>query len=197
MTSFENLVKAFSHAGLLIPWMPEKVTNRLVACRDWGWSTDPTHDFMMDYMLEFELDEQIAAYQPKYAISHAGHGMNSYSLNLHVITQNLDFVVQVGWGGAFMEKEKSRDAWNQLVLGSLPLLNALAQESKPFNPGDKLYIRYSDFRGIGEMTETRSGIKGFAFSFEKIEDAVHNAMVFLGYDTEDDTDDQVTESTDE
>ncbi len=70
---------------------------------------------MVMYMFDRYLHDALADQSPDYvAFSHAGHGVNSYALNYHLVDGPLVLVVQAPYGGVYMSDEDARKAIEQL-----------------------------------------------------------------------------------
>ena len=48
------------------------------------------------------------------AVSHAGHGANSYAINYNLVEGPLAVFTQIGWGGIYDDPEKSARDVNEL-----------------------------------------------------------------------------------
>ncbi len=57
--------------------------------------------FLVDVLLD-----RVADYA---AASHAGHGINSYGLNFHLVHDRLAILMQVGWGGHLRDNAARAD----------------------------------------------------------------------------------------
>lgn len=79
--------------------------------------------------------------RPLFALSHAGHGFNSYGLNVVCSLGPVAVVAQVGWGGAFMDPVRARTEIAQLF----GLIDGLPRE--PYAMPCVL-VSYSSFRDI-------------------------------------------------
>ena len=49
------------------------------------------------------------------AVSHAGHGANSYALSYFLVDGPLALFLQTAWGGVFTDPEKAESTWRLLV----------------------------------------------------------------------------------
>jgi len=96
------------------------------------------------YMFESVFIEDILAdrVDDYAAICHAGHGVNSYGINFHLVYRQLAIVMQCGWGGVYMDNDAAAvrlaDRWRQI--------EALVESTAPGE--DRLMVVFSDFRGI-------------------------------------------------
>jgi len=106
--------RTFEHAGLPLPPVPERFASALRKTAEWCFSTreiEPMRMYMFDRCLYDALAEQSQDYL---AFCHAGHGVNSYALNYHLIDGPLVLVVQAPYGGVYMTDEDTRKAIEQL-----------------------------------------------------------------------------------
>jgi hypothetical protein len=77
------------------------------------------------------------------AVSHAGHGINSYGLNLYLVTGPVGVFVQHLWGGHYDDPQRS----NAEVTRTYVLLRELLAALKEPAPQPARYVlQYSDFR---------------------------------------------------
>lgn len=105
---YRDMLYAFANAGLTAPPVPEPLRPRLQRLGPWSWSTRQIDPFAM-YMFDEYIDEAIVGRIVDYvAVSHAGHGFNSYGLNYHLVHGSLGIFTQDGWGGAYMNPVLSR-----------------------------------------------------------------------------------------
>ncbi len=60
---------------------------------------------MQMYGFHRYLGEAVAGRIDNYvAVSHAGHGVNSYAINYHLVYGRVALFVQLGWGGIYMDQ---------------------------------------------------------------------------------------------
>jgi hypothetical protein len=90
------------------------------------------------------LTDVLAGRAPDYvAVCHAGHGMNSYALNYHLVHGRLAVLMQVGWGGVYTD---NADAARRL--GAL-WRRCEAMLARPAPAGAaRVVCVYSDLRGV-------------------------------------------------
>ncbi|WP_406291340.1 hypothetical protein [Embleya sp. NBC_00896] len=98
-----DMESTFAGAGLAIPPVPDALRNQLAPRDRWLFATRGMRAFDM-YMFERYPIEAVAEAVPDYfAVSHAGHGVNSYALNYHLVYGPLALFVQLPWGGVYMD----------------------------------------------------------------------------------------------
>lgn len=113
---------------------------------DWCWSTRPDIDPMAMYMFDRYVSEATGGGVGDYvAVSHAGHGANSYGLNFHLVFDAVGFFVQHGWGGVYMNPMETRTA----IACTYAVLDQLVNHMnpQPTSAGVDRILCYSDFRG--------------------------------------------------
>jgi hypothetical protein len=77
----------------------------------WAWATRDINPLDM-YMFDPEpFAEGLSGHPPDYlAICHCGHGVNSYALSYFLVDGPLAVYAQIGWGGAYMDMDRSSRA---------------------------------------------------------------------------------------
>lgn len=93
--------------------------------------------------------EAVAAPTKDYiAISHAGHGANSYSINYHLVYGPLALFTQAGWGGLYTDRDKAAASVAGQFRASTALIDAVdSLRSKGWLGRRRLLVLDSDFRG--------------------------------------------------
>src|SRR4051794_35976890 len=103
-----DLELLFTEAGLAVPPVPPPLTAALEQRGDWCFSTRAISR-MDTYMLRPYLDEALAGPVDDYvAVTHGGHGINSWSLNYLLVWSPFVVMTQVAWDGVYMDPEKQR-----------------------------------------------------------------------------------------
>lgn len=135
----------FNDKGLDIPPLDEKKITEITEFSDWHWATQPFPTPMQDYMLDC-LEYLKGPVPDQYSISHAGHGVNSYSLNFRYVGGDFAIIAQSGWGGVYMDEKSANDDWDYLqgVIGNL-LINAFIEDNSEIRTRKYLVV-YSNFR---------------------------------------------------
>lgn len=140
-----DLEQRFEADGLPLPPIPEQFVEQLEVLAPWCWSTRPIDPFAM-YMFARPIEEaERQEVADHLAISHAGHGVNSWGLNLNVVMGPLALFVQDGYGGVYMEHDECIRAiadTYQRVAEVLEVVEAAAWEgSYP-----RIFCAWSEFR---------------------------------------------------
>ena len=149
--SWIELTTKFTEAGLPLPPIPAELRARLRTESDWCWSTKPIDG--LDMYMFFDLDHEGRRFlidvlhdrvEDYAAVSHAGQGINSYAINFHLVHGPLAILMQVGWGGVYMDNEQAAlelsGYWSQIaeMLDTPPGPRSEAQQ--------RFAVVYSDFR---------------------------------------------------
>lgn len=152
----DRITDTLAEAGLLCPPFGAGKDEPVRTYGPWSWGTRRIDPFLL-YMFEIEqiLDQVIDG--PVFAMSHAGHGLNSYGLN--VVTSGGPYAVffQHGFGGVYTDPLRSRLEINSAYSYLHVLLEADEIEDTD-NP--KWLLLYSQFRGtcgIVDLDEVRRG----------------------------------------
>ena len=100
---YEGMLATFRSAGLPEPPIPEAFRAELRRVEDWCWATRPI-DPMEMYMFREYPAEVLSVDVPDYvAVSHAGHGVNSFAVSLHLVYGSLALFTQTLWGGVYTD----------------------------------------------------------------------------------------------
>jgi hypothetical protein len=132
--------------------------------QDWCWATrdiDPLKMYMFD---EAFADEILAGSGQDYAaVSHSGHGANSFGLNIHLVSGQLAVLMQTAWGGIYTDNVRAAEDTARLW----SRIEGLFQR-KPVRVEGRLLVMYSSFRGTsacgwvdppGQRADARSFVR--------------------------------------
>ncbi|MFC5750015.1 hypothetical protein [Actinomadura rugatobispora] len=146
----DEMRRLFDEAGLGAPPVPAQMESLVEKRGEWVYATrdiDPMGMYMFqDYVLE-ALSGRVEDYM---AVSHAGHGANSYAISYHLVMGPLAVFAQTGWGGVYMDKEESTAAVKTMLSRCGEVLDALQElnEAQPSRRYDgRLVVGHSTFRG--------------------------------------------------
>lgn len=150
---------------LRCPRIPLQFNSRVRGFDEFFIGTQPFPTPMADYLQSEEAISNfsrtgILAYlkgsiPDQFVINHAGHGVNSYSLNFRYAKGRLAISAQIGWGGAYMNNELQTKSWASMVSW---LNRVMAIEQSAFQDNWKkrdILVVYSDFRGDLLVQERR------------------------------------------
>lgn len=137
-------------AGLALPFVPPELEGSFRERVEWCFASREISPIDM-YLFRRYLFEAMTEEVPDYvAISHAGHGVNSYAITYHLVRGPLAIFAQAGWGGVYMDREQStREVVEQLK--SCASLAAAAEDladALPPSPA-RLVVACSPFRWVG------------------------------------------------
>jgi hypothetical protein len=145
----ENLERTFRAAKLVVPPIPRRFRDELRILSPWAWATRDVDPFEM-YMFRHDrelLGEGLAGEARDYlAISHRGHGINSYGLSYFVDDGPVSVFAQVGWGGGYMDETGSAAAFAECCEGVTALLETGAEVGS--NLSARVLVVFSDFRAM-------------------------------------------------
>jgi hypothetical protein len=79
-------------------------------------------------------------------ISHAGHGINSYSINVHVVTESAIVFTQAGWGGIYMDPDRANCEVNDMIVSVAEFLDF--SQRIPLAANERNVMLMSNFRGV-------------------------------------------------
>lgn len=141
---WESLVAEFAGVNInatpLAPW-----AEGLRKLEHWQWGTvdfDRGDHYMFHPALEHLLGSSVAPVG--LAVSHGGHGTNSYGVTVQLVTPKALVLAQAGWGGVYMDRVASAAA----VSGMFASVAAFAAhaESLDLTPRERLVLALSDYR---------------------------------------------------
>jgi hypothetical protein len=160
---YDDLVARLPAAQLALPPVPVLFQPRLKRRGPWVWSTrliDPMDMYMFHRYVEEALFSPVDDY---IAISHAGHGVNSYGLNYHLVYGPLALFTQNLWGGVYTDPAES----HARIAATFRLAANLVASIERHQSADReksrvqLVVAFSDFRGVSwwrvRSTEPGSG----------------------------------------
>jgi hypothetical protein len=129
-----DLVQVFADVCLPAPPIPRSLRAALKRQGAWCWSTVRV-DPMAMYLFAPAVPASRNA-DDYVAVSHAGHGINSYGLNLYLVTGPVGVFVQHLWGGHYDDPQRS----NAEVTRTYVLLRELLAALKEPAPQPARYV---------------------------------------------------------
>jgi hypothetical protein len=142
--------EAFARQGLPMPPIPEPLAGEIQQREQWLWSTRPDITAFAMYEFRDHLIESLTLPVSDYwAAGFAGHGVNSYSMNLFVVHGSIALFLQERWAGVYMDENHQRSLIeSEFILISRLLDQAGARNNATLAPGKgRLVIAASGFRG--------------------------------------------------
>lgn len=142
-----DLQATFAAANLPILPVPAALAPLLVRQDEWLWSTRDI-DRMEMYMFREYPSEAVRARVPDYlAISHGGHGANSYSINVHLVHGPLALFTQTLWGGFYTDNDRAIAEMTAQFEGIARVLAAAEPMAANWTDDRRLMVLESTFRG--------------------------------------------------
>lgn len=135
-----DLLITFGEVSLPAPPIPEGLRDQLKLQEQWCWSTLPV-DPMAMYFLEPATSEATTSVDYA-AVCHAGHGINSYGLCLYIVTKPLAVFVQLSWGGAYSDPQKTQAE----IARAFVLVGELLDGAKGSDASSRHVLVFSGFR---------------------------------------------------
>jgi hypothetical protein len=148
-----DLCLTLADAGLPAPPVPGGFHPALKVREPWMWSTRPDIDRLGMYRFDGYLKEVLEDSAGDYAaVSHGGHGINSYGLTLQIVRGDVAVLVQHGFGGGYSNAvgDRCRIAETYAILREL-LAGLHSGEGVRSGPVTTV-IAYSDFRRSCRMS---------------------------------------------
>src|SRR5688572_5088714 len=102
--------RILADAGLMLPPIPSRFANQLRTVEEWCFATREINPMAM-YMFDDYVKEALLGTAPDYlAFCHAGHGINSYAINYHLVDGPLALFAQAPWGGLYSNADENAAA---------------------------------------------------------------------------------------
>jgi hypothetical protein len=152
LPSPEEFWADYKDAGLELPKIPAAFKNSLSVWDLWHIGTQPLPQAIDDYLMA-SVETLRVPTPDQFSISHSGHGVNSYSLNLRLAIGPLALLCQGAWGGALMDSNLATLHWNETMRGVSEVLTTLQARGRVGYHQRKFLITYSDFRMDGILLE--------------------------------------------
>jgi hypothetical protein len=140
---YRDFYDSFLDASPLEPWVAG-----VRKIGPWQWGTRK-FDAMEHYLFYPDFIESLlreSALTPRFMVSHAGHGMNSYSINVHIVTESAIVFTQAAWGGAFSSASRDAEEVNAMMESVAAFLEH--SERIPPAPRERHVLIMSNFRGV-------------------------------------------------
>jgi hypothetical protein len=169
-----DLSSAMADAGIARPpfgSIPESAVNTY---GQWAWGSRNAPPFEM-YMFDVDLIARMLCDDgPFFALNHAGHGVNSYGLNLVTAAGKMAAFVQHPYGGVYSDPSANLIGINTTYTRLRVLFQAAeGQEDLPL----KWLLVYSRFRGMGGIVDL-DRIRGGSLCHDALESIAGEAALF-------------------
>jgi hypothetical protein len=143
-----DLCMTFGESGLSVPPIPKDHRDRLVAQGEWFWSTRADINAMNMYRFRYANEIVTGPVDEYSAVSHSGHGVTSYGINVSIVKGPLAVVFQHSWGGVY-----NRRVMEFARLAACFFEMRLLFDSALHNCDDTTLahlVTWSGFRGVAE-----------------------------------------------
>lgn len=140
-----TLVEVLGQAGIALPPLGATAMDAVLPYDRWAWGSRYVPPLLL-YLFEPKVVASHLAEGPLFALSHAGHGVNSYGLNLVTTAPSgaVAAYVQHGYGGAY--SDPVRDLVD--INATYSKLHVLWRATKDAAPSRTRWLMvYSQFRG--------------------------------------------------
>lgn len=146
-TDWRFMCSTFRSRQLTVPPVPQSLRHRLTKLGDWRWVTrgdDPIRLYTLDTalvkrLLAVDLTEQVQ-------VVHSGHGINSYAITYCLGYRGVSLVVQVGWGGVYLDREAAAARLSRALDGCATLVEQVEALGWDHHVGPRLVCLTSDIR---------------------------------------------------
>jgi len=195
----DGLTRLLDQHGLVLPTgLPRQLWEVVVEQGEWHWATQPFPSPMSDSLLD-SVDYLRGPVPDHLAVSHAGHGVNSYSLNIRLACGPLAALVQVGWGGVYGDSAADTQEWNRAMGALSEVLHVIGAGTLPGYRQRQVLVVGSDFRMPGEAGPIRVEIfeddawqvLADASTWDEVIDWLHSPVASGGWAAGDSTRDRL------
>lgn len=166
MSDTDGMAEALNESGIAVPPLGAFRLADVRIQRSWAWGTD---DFVPREHYMFRVDpvaHRFAAGDRLFALSHNGHGANSYGLTLVTSAGPVAAFIQHHYGGAYSNPLRALTAINS-TYSKLHVLFGGLSEIQFEQP--RWMLVHSDFRGVTGILDLRQ-MSGMASTTEWLGD---------------------------
>ncbi|MBL1079210.1 hypothetical protein JK358_32875 [Nocardia sp. 2] len=165
MHAFQEMCELFEGHDLGLPPIPPPFQPQLRQVQPWAYATGAVSPALM-YQFGYSKDAMRHWLPDQVAVSHSGHGTNSYAVNYQLVCGSLTLFAQTGFGGAYMNNSMAAARVRRMFEACRTLSEAL--ENARRCPSHRLLVAYSDIRQtswcrwyrFGEGAARQSGLGG-------------------------------------
>lgn len=144
----QELFEVLAEARLPEPPIPDALRPGFTALEPRNFATRPM-DAMDMYLFDAYLIEALCAdVEPYVAVSHAGHGVNSYALNYHLVYGPLLLFTQGHFGGIYGDAERDRAELAEQFRECADLIAAVDRLGGAAARHPRLFVAFSPMRRI-------------------------------------------------
>lgn len=148
MTDLEKARSVFAAARLPFPPVPAELEAGFRAIDKWDYHSGP--GLGMPYNLRACVEAACLPDRPSsLVLAHAGHGINSYAMHYYLVRGALRLLLQIGWGGVYMQHDKCAAEMLECYDTARLLIDAMAraEASGRLGGGRYLLVVGSNFYG--------------------------------------------------
>lgn len=145
MYGYREMCERFERSHLGLPPIPERFVPELRRLGEWAYATrdiDPVGMYMFGEYLDEVVTDRPADYV---AVSHAGHGSNSYAITYQAVLGSVALYAQAGYGGVYGNPVGDAFRVRRMFNACAQLVDAA--DAAPACPQYRLIVCFSDFRG--------------------------------------------------
>ena len=130
------------------PFIPAEMRPAFAELSEWVYGTRPGAPWLYE-IRKFVREAGTEPVADYLLLGHAGHGIQSYAMHYSLVRGPLALFLQIGWGGAYMDKDKAARNMAARFAQAEELIQAVeaAQRKDCFRPEERLIISASDFYG--------------------------------------------------
>jgi len=110
----EAFEEFFENKSLEYPMLTFEFEEEITEFGYWHWATQPFPNRMQDYSLLESVEYLKGPVPDQYSLNHAGHGINSYSINFRHVFGNIAIFAQSSYGGIYMSEREQVNGWDEL-----------------------------------------------------------------------------------
>lgn len=138
----------FTAEGLPFPPIPDEMRPAFVEVEDDVWGTRLRIPWLYDIRTYVE-EVATKPVEDYVLLGHAGHGIQSYAMHYYLVRGPLAMFLQIGWSGAYTDKDKATETMSLRFTQANELILAVeaAQNKGAFRPDERLIVRDSEFYG--------------------------------------------------
>lgn len=154
----EALNETFARGGIAVPPLPDALAAELKQTDAWTFASRPIRP-LDAYMLQPYLKEVLSGEVPDYvAVSHAGHGFNSYALTYLLVLDPIAVLAQTLYGGVYTDNARALERWATLLAIRLFLSRTASLTRSRL--GGRLVVVSSNFRMLSGWDLVADGSDG-------------------------------------
>lgn len=142
--ALKEMERLLTETGLPMPPMPNELRHSLHRVRRWCYATRDVDPLAMYRFLPYLIEAVVTHPEPYVALSHAGHGINSYAINYQLVTGRVTLFVQVPWGGVYFDEERQATAVRHMFGKCAELLDLISNLAD----GPRLLLAVSELRSL-------------------------------------------------